>query len=139
MLGVIMIVPNIPWVIIVIACSFMLLDIVTGFVQAIINKCVDSTKMKQGLWHKCGFILAIAFGCLCEYTMNYIDLGFTIPIQNAVCVFIILTEIVSILENLCKISPELSNVKFMSIFKGNSGGIVEEQNKPQWEPRRSEK
>ena len=105
---------------IVIACCFMLLDLITGFVGAFVNKCVDSSKMKSGLWHKCGFLLAIIFGCLCEYAMTYVDLGIDIPIQDTVCVFIIFTEIVSNLENLGKISPELGSSKFMEIFKGNS-------------------
>lgn len=108
--------PDIHWAVIVIACAFMVLDIVSGFIGAIVNRNVNSTKMKLGLWHKCGFMLAIVFGCLCEYSMNYIDLGFTLPIQDAVCIFIIATELVSILENLAKISPELANAKFMDIF-----------------------
>ncbi len=112
-----MVTPDIHWVLIAISCGFMLQDLITGFVAAVINKCVDSTSMKNGLWHKCGFMLAIVFGCLCEYTMNYIDLGFSIPVQDAVCTFIILTEMVSNLENLGKISPELGSSKFMDIFK----------------------
>ena len=108
--------PDIHWVIIIIACCFMLLDIITGFIQAVINKCVDSKIMKRGLLHKCGFILAIVFGCLCEYSMAYIDLGFYMPIQDVVCAYIMLTEIVSILENLSKISPDLASSKFMNIF-----------------------
>lgn len=108
--------PDINWMIIIIACSFMLLDIITGFMQAVINKCVDSQIMKKGLLHKCGFMLAIAFGCLCEYSMLYINLGFTMPIQDAVCIYIIATEVISILENLAKISPELADAKFMNIF-----------------------
>ena len=107
----------IQWALIVLACAFMALDVITGLVQAVINQCVDSTIMKLGLWHKCGFLLAIIFGCLCEWAMLYIDLGFTMPIQSAVCGFIMLTEIVSILENLGKISPELANSGFMKIFK----------------------
>ena len=108
---------DIQWALIVLACAFMALDVITGLVQAVINQCVDSTIMKLGLWHKCGFLLAIIFGCLCEWAMLYIDLGFTMPIQSAVCGFIMLTEIVSILENLGKISPELANSGFMKIFK----------------------
>ena len=113
----IFVIPEINWPVIVIACCFMLLDIVTGFVSAVVNKCVDSSKMKMGMWHKCGFLLAIGFGVLCEYSVNYIDLGFTLPIQDAVCVYIILTELVSILENLGQISPSLASAEFMSIFK----------------------
>lgn len=107
---------EIQWGLIVLACCFMVLDLITGFVQAVVNKCVDSTKMKLGLWHKCGFLLAIVFGCLCDWAMSFVDLGFTLPIQQAVCVFIVLTEIVSVLENLGKISPELADTRFMQIF-----------------------
>ena len=110
------IMPDIHWAVIIIACCFMVLDLLTGFTQAVINKCVDSSKMKTGLMHKCGFLLAIIFGMLCEYAMSYVDLGFSVPVQDAVCVFIILTEIVSNLENLGKISPELASAKFMDIF-----------------------
>lgn len=115
-----MIAPDINYPIIVIACCFMALDIITGFVQACVNKNVESQKMKDGLLHKCGFLLAILFGILCEYSMQYIDLGFTMPIQEAVCGFICCIEIISILENLAKISPELAGSKFMSIFKRNA-------------------
>lgn len=113
------ILPTIHYMIIVIACLFMLLDIITGFIQATMNHELDSQVMKRGLFHKCGFILAIVFGCLCEYTMNYVDIGFTMPLQDAVCIYIITTEVISILENLAKISPELKESKFMEIFKRN--------------------
>lgn len=108
---------SINWPIIVIACVFMVFDIITGFAAAVKNHEVDSQKMKAGIWHKCGFLLTIAFGTLCEYTSLFIDLGFTLPIQTAVCTMIICTEIVSILENLGKISPELAGSKLLQIFK----------------------
>lgn len=108
---------EINWAVVVLACAFMVLDIVTGFTQACVNKVVDSQVMKLGLLHKCGFLLAIVFGFLCEASMYYIDLGFTMPIGTAVCGYIIATEIMSNLENLAKISPELNEKKFMTIFK----------------------
>lgn len=113
--------PNINYPVIIVACTFMLLDIISGFTAAIVNKCVDSSKMKEGLLHKCGFILAICLGCLCDYSMLYIDMGFNIPIQESVCLYIILTELMSNLENLGKISPDLSNSKFMTIFRTKKG------------------
>lgn len=110
------IVPHFNYPLIFITSLFMVFDIVTGFIAACRNHCVDSQKMKDGLFHKCGFLLAIAFACLCEYATMYIDLGFTIPVQWAVCIFIIGIEIVSNLENIVKISPELANKKFFAIF-----------------------
>lgn len=99
-----------------IACLFMGLDIVTGFTQAAYNKCISSTKMKDGLFHKSGFVLAIVLAALCEYAMIYIDLGFTIPLQNATCLIVILIEVVSNVENICQLSPELANSKFPQMF-----------------------
>lgn len=115
------IVPDIHWIVIIIACCFMLLDVITGFVQAVANKEISSTIMKQGLFHKCGFMLAIVFGCLCEYAMLYVNLGLTAPIQDAVCVYIITLEIISVIENLAKISPTLNNSKFMDLFSNVKG------------------
>ena len=107
--------------------GFIALDIVTGFLQATKNHCIDSQVMKQGLFHKCGFVMAIVLACLCEYAMIYTDLGFTLPLQEAVCGYIIITEIVSNLENIGKISPELSNSRFMSLFKSNKVDIEPEK------------
>lgn len=104
------------WHIPAIALAMMLLDVVFGFVQAVKNGNVDSTKMRDGLFHKLGFIGAIVLAYLCEYALVYIDLGFTAPIAVPVCSFIILTEIVSVLENLVKLAPELGNASFMKIF-----------------------
>lgn len=105
---------NMP--LICITLLFILMDVVTGFAQACENHCVDSTILKEGLWHKCGFMFAIMFGILCEYAMGIVELGFTLPVSTAVCSYIILTEITSILENLGKLSPELSDKGFMKIF-----------------------
>lgn len=107
---------EILWPVIIFACFFMVFDIISGFVAAAFNHEINSRKMKNGIWHKCGFLLAIIFGIACEYATNFINLGFTIPVQAAICTLIICTEIVSILENLGKISPELAGNKFLKIF-----------------------
>lgn len=118
---------DINWSLCGVTCLFMLLDIITGFVKAVVNKTVDSQVMKTGIWHKCGFIMAIVFACLCEISIGYVDMGFAFPMVTAVCGYLIATECVSILENLAKISPELANAKFMGIFKSNK--IEEETEK----------
>ena len=110
------IIPHFNYPLIFITTLFMVFDIITGFTQACKNHCVDSKVMKDGLFHKCGFMLAICFGCLCEYASMYVDLGFTIPICGSICVFIIGIEIISNLENIVKISTELANMKFFSLF-----------------------
>ena len=72
--------------------------------------------MRDGLWHKCGFILTILLAALIEWSMQYVDLGFTLPLFVPVCVFIMLTEIVSIFENICALSPELAGTKLAQLF-----------------------
>lgn len=118
---------NVNWILIAITCAFIVMDLITGFAQACVNHCVDSQKMKTGLWHKCGFLLAIIFGYLCEITMQIVDLGFTIPVAYTVCVFIIMTEMVSNLENLGKISPELKEKSFMKIFNAEGRGEMADE------------
>ena len=105
------------WHVTAFALGFIALDLLTGFAQAIANKTVDSTKMRNGLWHKCGFVLAMLLAALTEWAMQYIDLGFTLPLFMPVCMFIILTEIVSIFENICKLSPDLAGSKVAELFK----------------------
>ena len=107
---------NINWYIIIATLLFITFDFVSGFAQAVANKNVDSEKLRKGLFHKCGFIMAIVFGILCEWSLQFVDLGFDVPISLAICVYIILTEITSILENLGKLNPELASSGFMSIF-----------------------
>lgn len=104
------------WHIAAIVAAFVVMDLVTGLMQAVANKTLDSTKMRAGLWHKCGFIMTVILAALVEWTMQFIDLGFTLPLFVPVCVFIILTEIVSIFENVCKLSPELAKSKLAQLF-----------------------
>lgn len=104
------------WHIAAIVCAFVVMDLVTGVMQAVANKTLDSTKMRAGLWHKCGFIMTVILAALVEWTMQFIDLEFALPLFVPVCVFIILTEIVSIFENVCKLSPELANSKLAQLF-----------------------
>ena len=100
----------------VIVAGFIALDVISGFGQACVNKTVDSSIMRRGLWHKSAYVLAIMLAVLCEYSAVYIDLGFTLPIVAPVCGFICVTELVSILENLGKLNPEIANSKLLDFF-----------------------
>lgn len=104
------------WHIAAIVAAFVVMDLATGVMQAVANKTLDSTKMRAGLWHKCGFIMVVVLAALVEWAMQFVDIGFTLPLLVPVCVFIILTEIVSIFENVCKLSPELANSKLAQLF-----------------------
>ena len=107
---------NVDWHVFAIVIAFIVMDVVTGIAQATKNKTLDSSKMRDGLFHKIGFMFAVVLACLCEYAMVWLDLGFEIPMIGGVCTFICLTELVSILENITLLAPELSESAFLSYF-----------------------
>lgn len=109
------------WHIPIIALAFMVMDVVTGVVQAIKNKSLDSTAMRNGLFRKVGFIFVIVLAYMCEYAMGHLDLGFNVPMVAGICTFICLTEVVSILENITKLTPELSDNRVLSYFNRKEG------------------
>ena len=94
-------------VLIIITLSFILFDIVTGIIKAIYKEGLNSTYLRQGLFHKISEILAVVGAYGLEYAVTYIDLGIDIPVFKCVCAYIILMELVSVIENLCELNPQL--------------------------------
>ena len=94
----------------------MLLDVVTGLVKSFKEKVYTSTIMREGLYHKCGYILCILLVTIVDYSQGYVDLGVNVPLIETVCGYIMLNEIGSITENLALINPELLPDKLKSYF-----------------------
>ena len=106
-----------PYKVQVIAISvFITLDIVSGFAAAASTKSINSAAMREGMWHKLAFALTYILSFALEMCMSVMDLGFTIPTAGAVAVYIIGTETVSILENICILNPELKDKGLMKLF-----------------------
>ena len=90
---------------------FIILDVVSGVAAAYARHEVESPKLRQGLWHKIGYVVVLFCSIIIEWAMNNgMDLGFNLPLVTPICVWISLMEVVSTLENAAKINPELSNV-----------------------------
>lgn len=98
---------------------FILLDILSGVTQAVKNKTLSSQVMREGIYHKLGYVLVIALAMLCEWSMQYLELGFTAPITIPCVVMICLTEIISIIENVEKITPELAKTGIFELLSQN--------------------
>lgn len=96
------------------ALAFMVIDVFTGVLKAVKNKELNSTKAREGIYKKASFILFIAFGYLADYAMRYVDIGFNFPAAATICTLIIVTEAISILENLGQINSGL--VKLVAPF-----------------------
>lgn len=94
---------NIIWQVIT-PLIFSGLDILTGYIQALINKNVDSKIMREGLLHKCLLIVAIIIGYVVEYAFG---IG---AVAQVITVYICLMEIMSILENLKKAGLDLGKL-----------------------------
>lgn len=103
----------------IIACLVMMaFDIITGFMAAWKNKNIQSTKIREGLFHKGTLILLIILAWICElFVMHVPDLGITIPLVIPACVIIFAMELVSITENAAEINPKLKGSKLLQLFK----------------------
>ena len=94
---------NITWQVIT-PLIFSGLDILTGYIQAVINKNVDSQIMREGLLHKCLLIVAIIIGYVVQF-------AFGIPaVAQFITVYICIMEVMSILENLKKAGLDLGKI-----------------------------
>lgn len=104
--------------VVVVTGGFIVLDLITGTIKAFAEHNFASSVMREGLFHKVGSILCVALGMYADYAQQYIDLGVTIPVSGAICAYIALMEIGSIVENLAKINPEIVPEKIRKYFQG---------------------
>lgn len=100
----------------IITGAFILLDFITGIVKAFKNKCFTSTIMREGLFHKAGSVVVVAFGALVDFAQGYMDLGVTIPIAIPICIYICLMECGSIIENVGEINPRIIPTRLRAYF-----------------------
>lgn len=98
--------------------AFIVLDFITGMIKAVATQTFTSTKMRQGLFHKVALLLCMILGFLVDHAQGYLDLGITVPVSAAICVYICLMETTSIIENICKINPEILPDKLASLLGG---------------------
>ena len=100
------------------AVSFMLMDILTGFIGSIITHTFSSSKMREGLGHKVLLLCIIAMAVMLEIGGEHIEgLGFTAVTVPVVSVYIIVMEVGSVLENVCSAYPELKDTPLFLLFK----------------------
>lgn len=100
----------------IITFAFIILDFVTGIIKAFAKNEFSSTRMREGLFHKVGLLIAIVLGVLVDVGQGYMDLGVYIPVANAISVYVCFMEISSIIENICKINPDIMPDKLNAIF-----------------------
>lgn len=95
---------------------FIALDFLTGVLKSFKEKNYTSTVMREGLYHKVGSVLCVLLGYIVDYTQGYLDIGVTVPVATAICVYIVLMEIGSIIENISILNPEIVPSIIQSYF-----------------------
>lgn len=85
---------------IIVALIFIIFDVVTGVLQALINGTFKSHKMRKGGLRKLCLLIVIAFGVALDYSQTVVDLGFNFPCLQMITGYITFMEIMSIIENL---------------------------------------
>lgn len=105
---------------IILVFILIVLDVISGIAAAFMKKTIDSTVMRRGLWHKASYILVILLASALEWAVSVggpdLGIGIDIPIIVPTCIYLGLTEISSIGENLSQIDPSLRSAPVFSVL-----------------------
>ena len=101
---------------IIIALAFNGIDLITGILAALRNKDLDSSRLRDGLFKKVGFILCYFVAWLVDNEGSMIGFQIDITILPIIIIYVCTTELVSILENISKINPDILPEKLMEMF-----------------------
>ena len=88
---------------------FIVFDVLTGWLKALLTASFNSSVMRCGLTSKIGELTAVIFGYTCEYFMPLAGLPIELPFAEAIMTYIVVMEIASIVENICAMNPSLRN------------------------------
>lgn len=91
----------------IIVLGFIAFDVVTGLIKAWYNGNFNSAIMRQGGFHKSMEVMALAVAYFIEYAVVYVNIGVDIPTVAAVTVYVCIMELISILENICAVNPQM--------------------------------
>ena len=99
---------------------FIIIDYMTGVINAALKKSISSRKMREGLGHKATYIILLSVCYTIDAIQLNTELNLPTKIFPIVSCGILLIELTSIIENICEINPELKQANFMYIFEKNN-------------------
>lgn len=103
-----------------IVCGILIImDIVCGTVAAMRNKELSSYIVRDGMYNKIGEAMFLLIGIIANKILGippFDGLGISPDIAYLVAAYIAWMELVSILENICKINPKLPFAKILMMF-----------------------
>lgn len=88
------------------------LDVASGYIAAMRTGTVNSTVMRDGMWNKMGEVFAIVVGkaveiCISIFGADFVGMEMNVPVCTAVCAYLSLYEVTSIVENIGKMNPTI--------------------------------
>lgn len=101
---------------VLIALIFNALDIVTGLIAAGKTKSIQSSKLRDGLFKKIGFVFCYALAYLLDTYGGVIGFQIGLSLLPIIVLYVCGTEVVSIIENICVINPDLVPEKLKELF-----------------------
>ncbi len=105
-----------------VACVMMVLDVLVGFVGSIMTGTFDSSKMRVGLGHKMLLLCIIFMAFVIETAGSHIaGLEFSGVTVVVVCVYIIVMEVGSVMENIAIAYPEIKDTPLFRVFANVEG------------------
>ena len=102
---------------VIVALVFNALDMVSGLIAGAKNHNIQSSKLRDGLFKKVGFIVCYGVAWLVDTYGTLIGFQISVPILPIIVLYVCTTELVSILENVSKINPDILPEKLMSMFQ----------------------
>lgn len=106
---------------IIIALIFNALDVISGLIAGVKNKDIQSSKLRDGLFKKVGFMFCYALAWLIDTQGSVIGFQIGVAILPIIILYVCTTEVVSIIENICKINPDLLPAKLIQLFHIKTG------------------
>lgn len=103
----------------IVCCTLIIMDIVCGVAAALRNRELSSSIARDGMYNKFGEVMFLLIGIITNEILGmppFDSLGIPVDIAYIVAGCIAWMELVSILENICKINPELPFAKILMMF-----------------------
>lgn len=101
---------------VIVAITFNALDLVTGMIAAIRSREIQSSKLRDGLFKKAAFILCYFLAWLVDEYGHTVGFSIGVPVLPVLVLYVVTTELVSIIENITKINPDLLSSKLLEMF-----------------------
>ena len=98
---------------------FIALDVVLGTFKAWMTHTLSSSKARDGIMHKMGFVGAMMLSTLIDVVQGLsigAQLGFTVPVSVLCAAMVVMCEVMSICEHIKDLNPEV-DLKFLDHFE----------------------